>query len=106
MSAESEPLFTGDRLADYPLYMCFNCTQATSQARCNNYRPNYSLSTKEEKTGDRRKGEREGGGVTVSATLQRGVGERGPGLTSVSPGGALGLGFQRTVTSSVLGPPS
>ena len=47
-----------------------------------------------------------GGGSEWMQQCSGGGGIRRPGLTSVSPGGALGLGFQRTVTSSVLGPPS
>ena len=66
--AESEPLFTGDRLADYPLYKCLICTQATSQSRFKSHAAVHSLSEKE-KTGD---GPGGGGGRRTNLSLPRG----------------------------------
>ena len=59
---ESEPLFTGDRRADYVLYTCFNCTQATSLARCKSHTPVNSPSTKEQSLGMGGKGKGGPGG--------------------------------------------
>ncbi len=90
--AENEPLFTDDRLADYPCYMCFKCTQATSQSRCESHRLVYSLSTMEDKTGNGREGDKGVGGSEWMQRCNGGGGCEGAKTDLGLPWGRSGLG--------------